>query len=103
MQSRFAATDRTPPGHPDVHGRLTTRCHLQKSALQLLGPGLITDASDDDPSGICHLLPARCSVRVLGRALALTYPLRWAGISAQIGRVTGRGLPETCGAARHAG
>ena len=61
----------------------------------VLGPGLITGASDDDPSGIATYSQAGAQ---FGYALAWTllfsYPLMCAiqMISATIGRVTGRGL-----------
>ncbi len=61
----------------------------------ILGPGLITGASDDDPSGIATYSQAGAQFGYgLGWTLLLTYPLMCAiqQISAQIGRVTGRGL-----------
>ncbi len=63
--------------------------------LQIMGPGLITGASDDDPSGIATYSQAgaQCGYE-LGWTLLPTYPLMCAiqQISAEIGRVTGRGL-----------
>ncbi len=61
----------------------------------ILGPGLITGASDDDPSGIATYSQAGAQFGyTLGWTLLLTYPLMCAiqMVSAQIGRVTGRGL-----------
>src|ERR1700761_5269574 len=61
----------------------------------VLGPGLITGASDDDPSGIATYSQAGAQFGYsLGWTLLLTYPLMCAIqlVSAQIGRVTGRGL-----------
>jgi len=61
----------------------------------MIGPGLITGASDDDPSGIATYSQAGAQFGYsLGWTLLLTYPLMCAiqMISAQIGRVTGRGL-----------
>src|ERR1700729_170831 len=61
----------------------------------ILGPGLITGASDDDPSGIATYYQAGGQFGYsLGWTLLLTYPLMCAIqlISAHIGRVTGRGL-----------
>jgi NRAMP (natural resistance-associated macrophage protein)-like metal ion transporter len=61
----------------------------------ILGPGLITGASDDDPSGIATFSQAGAQYGYsLGWTLLLTYPLMCAiqMISAQIGRVTGMGL-----------
>ena len=63
--------------------------------LQILGPGLITGASDDDPSGIATYSQAGAQFGVnMGWTLMLTFPLMCAiqQISAQIGRVTGHGL-----------
>jgi len=60
-----------------------------------MGPGLITGASDDDPSGIATYSQAGAQFGYdLGWTLLLTYPLMCAiqQISAEIGRVTGRGL-----------
>jgi NRAMP (natural resistance-associated macrophage protein)-like metal ion transporter len=61
----------------------------------IIGPGLITGASDDDPSGIATYSQAGAQFGYsLGWTLLLTYPLMCAIqlISAQIGRVTGKGL-----------
>ena len=60
-----------------------------------MGPGLITGASDDDPSGIATYSQAGAQFGVnMGWTLLLTFPLMCAiqQISAQIGRVTGYGL-----------
>ena len=60
-----------------------------------LGPGLITGAADDDPSGIATYSQAgaQFSTNMLW-TLLFTYPLMVAVqvISARIGRVTGKGL-----------
>jgi NRAMP (natural resistance-associated macrophage protein)-like metal ion transporter len=61
----------------------------------IMGPGLVTGASDDDPSGIATYSQAGAQFGYsLAWTLLLTYPLMCAIqlISAQIGRVTGRGL-----------
>ena len=61
----------------------------------IMGPGLITGASDDDPSGIATYSQAGAQFGYnLGWSLIISYPLMCAIqlISAQIGRVTGRGL-----------
>lgn len=60
-----------------------------------LGPGLITGAADDDPSGIATYSQAGAQAGFgLLWTLLLTYPLMCAVqlVSAQIGRVTGKGL-----------
>jgi Mn2+/Fe2+ NRAMP family transporter len=61
----------------------------------ILGPGLITGASDDDPSGIASYAQAGAAFGfALSWTLLLTYPLMCAiqMISAEIGRVTGKGM-----------
>jgi NRAMP (natural resistance-associated macrophage protein)-like metal ion transporter len=69
--------------------------------FKLLGPGLVTGASDDDPSGITTYSVAGASLgySMLWTALA-TFPLMAAVqlMCARIGLVTGRGL---AGALRH--
>lgn len=63
--------------------------------LSVLGPGLITGASDDDPSGIATYSQAGAQFGyALGWTMILTYPLMTAVqmVSARIGRTTGRGL-----------
>jgi NRAMP (natural resistance-associated macrophage protein)-like metal ion transporter len=66
-----------------------------KTLLQVLGPGLITGASDDDPSGIATYSQAGAQFGFnTGWTLLVSWPLMCAiqEISARIGRVTGRGL-----------
>ncbi len=68
---------------------------LPKNILQVLGPGLITGASDDDPSGIATYSQAGAQYGTnLGWTLLLSLPLMCAiqEICARVGRVTGRGL-----------
>ena len=63
--------------------------------LRILGPGLITGASDDDPSGIATYSQAGAQFGYgLGWVLLFSWPLMCAiqEISARIGRVTGRGV-----------
>ncbi len=60
-----------------------------------LGPGLLTGASDDDPSGIATYSQAGAQFGFgLTWTLLFTYPLMFAIqlISAQLGRVTGHGI-----------
>jgi NRAMP (natural resistance-associated macrophage protein)-like metal ion transporter len=62
---------------------------------QILGPGLITGAADDDPSGIATYAQAGAQFGFsLGWTLLLTYPLMVViqAISARIGRTTGAGI-----------
>src|ERR1700759_4312406 len=65
------------------------------SPLAQLGPGLITGAADDDPSGIATYSQAGAQAG-FGTlwTIVLTFPLMVAIqlVSARIGRVTGRGL-----------
>ena len=63
--------------------------------LRNLGPGLITGASDDDPSGIGTYSQAGAQLGFgIGWTMLLTYPLMAAiqEISARIGRTTGQGI-----------
>ncbi len=63
--------------------------------LSTLGPGLITGASDDDPSGIGTYSQAGAQLGFgVGWTMLLSYPLMAAiqEISARIGRVTGHGI-----------
>jgi len=62
---------------------------------QILGPGLITGASDDDPSGIATYSQAGAQFGyTLAWTMLFSFPLITAiqEISARIGRVTGRGI-----------
>ena len=63
--------------------------------LQVMGPGLITGASDDDPSGIATYSQVGAQFGYgLAWTLPFSYPLMVAiqEISARIGRVTGIGI-----------
>jgi NRAMP (natural resistance-associated macrophage protein)-like metal ion transporter len=63
--------------------------------LKILGPGLITGASDDDPSGIATYSQAGAQFGfAISWTLLFTYPLMAViqEISARIGRTTGRGI-----------
>lgn len=63
--------------------------------LDIMGPGLITGASDDDPSGIATYSQVGAQFGYgLGWSLVLAYPLMVAiqEISARVGRVTGVGI-----------
>lgn len=81
-------------------GRLTPKYQKHETLrlrgfFKTLGPGLITGASDDDPSGIGTYSQAGAQLGFsVGWTMLLTYPLMVAiqEISARIGRVTGRGL-----------
>jgi NRAMP (natural resistance-associated macrophage protein)-like metal ion transporter len=63
--------------------------------LEVLGPGLITGASDDDPSGIATYSQVGAQFGYgLAWVMLFSWPLMCAiqEISARIGRVTGRGI-----------
>src|SRR5664279_825754 len=67
----------------------------QNLVLRLLGPGLVTGAADDDPSGIATYSQAGAQFGYgLLWTVFLTTPFMIAIqlVSAQIGRVTGKGL-----------
>ena len=74
---------------------------LRKAAIfEQLGPGLITGAADDDPSGIATYSQAGAQFGFnMLWTMVLTYPLMTAVqlVSAQIGRVTGCGLAKNIG------
>src|SRR3954464_9953101 len=73
------------PRQPFSFGRL----------IKSLGPGLMTGASDDDPSGIGTYSQAGAQLGYgIGWTMLLTFPLMAAiqEISARVGRVTGHGI-----------
>jgi NRAMP (natural resistance-associated macrophage protein)-like metal ion transporter len=81
MAARNASSDVVEPSKPRV--------------LRVLGPGLVTGAADDDPSGIATYSQAGAQFGFqLGWTLLLTYPLMVViqAICARIGRTTGLGL-----------
>lgn len=68
---------------------------LSSRLARVLGPGLITGASDDDPSGIATYSQAGAQFGFsITWTLLFTYPLMAAiqEISGRIGRITGRGI-----------
>jgi NRAMP (natural resistance-associated macrophage protein)-like metal ion transporter len=85
----------------DVPLRRKAGTKLRKAALfKQLGPGLVTGAADDDPSGIATYSQAGAQFGFnMLWTMALTYPLMTAVqlVSAQIGRVTGCGLAKNIG------
>ncbi|TMJ55948.1 MAG: divalent metal cation transporter [Alphaproteobacteria bacterium] len=78
-----------------VTAKARKRPSRAKNFLKTLGPGLITGASDDDPSGIGTYSQAGAQLGFgIGWTMLLSYPLM-AGIqeiSARVGRVTGHGI-----------
>jgi len=78
----------------DVPPTLPEKTHRLRW-LREFGPGLITGASDDDPSGIATYSQAGAQLGfALSWVMVLTYPLMAAiqEISARIGRTSGAGL-----------
>jgi NRAMP (natural resistance-associated macrophage protein)-like metal ion transporter len=81
------------PVQPGVNGVPGRRRKL--AWRRVIGPGLITGASDDDPSGIATYSQVGAQFGFgLSWTMVLTFPLMSAVqmISARIGRVTGHGL-----------
>jgi NRAMP (natural resistance-associated macrophage protein)-like metal ion transporter len=75
--------------------RQTCKKKTKDSFFKSLGPGLITGASDDDPSGIGTYSQAGAQLGLsIGWTMLLTYPLMVAiqEISGRIGRITGNGI-----------
>jgi Mn2+/Fe2+ NRAMP family transporter len=67
----------------------------QPRRMRVLGPGLITGASDDDPSGIATYSQAGAQFGfAISWTMLFSYPLMVAiqQISARIGRATGKGI-----------
>ncbi|MEN3951445.1 divalent metal cation transporter [Iodidimonas sp. SYSU 1G8] len=81
---------------PDAGGGEPPQTHRPRRSLwRVLGPGLITGASDDDPSGIATYSQAGAQFGYqLAWTMPFSYPLLSAiqEITARIGRVTGQGL-----------
>src|SRR6202158_4319588 len=78
-------------GAKAAHAPLT----LKDKILRVLGPGLITGASDDDPSGIATYSQAGAQFGfAISWTMLFSYPLMAAiqQISARIGRTTGKGI-----------
>src|SRR5580698_5599799 len=69
----------------------------QRGLLQRLGPGLVTGAADDDPSGIATYSQIGAQFGyALGWTMLLSYPLMSViqAIAARIGCVTGYGIAQ---------
>ena len=107
-----AKSTKKPASEKDKHPRAQQMPHIRlpsesleaelakernpaKLLLKLLGPGLVTGASDDDPSGIATYAQGGAALGVSSLWTALfTFPMMWAVqlICAKIGMVTGTGL-----------
>jgi NRAMP (natural resistance-associated macrophage protein)-like metal ion transporter len=86
-------TDLHDPAAPNAPGAV--KQPERPKLLQVLGPGLITGASDDDPSGIATYSQVGAQFGFnMGWVMLFSWPLMCAiqEISARIGRVTGRGI-----------
>ena len=81
--------------HPNFLLPTSAPCRWIRALLKSLGPGIITGAADDDPSGIAtySIAGAQLGTKLLWTAL-LTWPLMAAVqmMCARIGKVTGQGL-----------
>jgi len=81
--------------HPNFLLPTSAPCRWIRALLKSLGPGIITGAADDDPSGIAtySIAGAQLGTKLLWIAL-LTWPLMAAVqmMCARIGKVTGQGL-----------
>src|ERR1700730_13944869 len=79
----------------DLDGQSAVVEPTKPRLLGVLGPGLITGASDDDPSGIATYSQAGAQFGyALTWTMLFTYPLMTAVqiVSARMGRTTGRGI-----------
>lgn len=85
------------PSLPPAKRSISWKGWRGAAVFKQLGPGLITGAADDDPSGIATYSQAGAQFGYnMLWTMALTYPLMSAVqlVSAQIGRVTGCGLAQ---------
>jgi NRAMP (natural resistance-associated macrophage protein)-like metal ion transporter len=90
-----AAEHRPNPPQRDRGGASASKPPIQKTFLQKLGPGLITGASDDDPSGIATYSQTGAQFGYgMTWLMLFSYPLMIViqEICARIGRVTGIGI-----------
>jgi NRAMP (natural resistance-associated macrophage protein)-like metal ion transporter len=93
--AKSTTTNENRADPPEAAARSTVVGSSKPRLWKTLGPGLITGASDDDPSGIATYSQAGAKFGFqLAWTLLLTYPLMAAiqAISARIGRTTGRGV-----------
>ena len=88
-------TEIAPPRPRRQHIRRFAAKVARKTFVECLGPGLITGASDDDPSGVATYSQAGAKFGFgMLWATVFTLPLMAAiqEVSASIGRTTGRGI-----------
>src|SRR3984885_12656752 len=80
---------------PDLETPAVAIIRKQDNLWKSIGPGLVTGAADDDPSGIATYSQAGAQI---GTSILWSMPFTWPLmcaiqlVCAQIGRVTGRGL-----------
>jgi NRAMP (natural resistance-associated macrophage protein)-like metal ion transporter len=87
------ASRNAPPSPPTDMNRPEPKKKF--SFLKILGPGVVTGASDDDPSGIGTYSQAGAQLGFsISWTMVLTFPLMVAiqEISARVGRTTGKGI-----------
>ena len=102
--TRRKAAGHKSHGRPERHKPPVLHEHGMRfrfrEVVRSLGPGLITGASDDDPSGIGTYSQAGAQLGYgIGWTMLLTFPLMAAvqEISARMGRVTGHGIAGNVG------
>ncbi|WP_352126994.1 divalent metal cation transporter [Mesorhizobium sp. dw_380] len=99
VEAKRSSNPKKRSSSPELHRSVVHR--LRRAALiERLGPGLITGAADDDPSGIATYSQAGAQFGMnMLWSMVFTYPLMSAiqMISARIGRVTGHGLATNMG------
>jgi NRAMP (natural resistance-associated macrophage protein)-like metal ion transporter len=82
---------------PRRHPRDRSRFDRIRLGLRKLGPGLVTGAADDDPSGVATYSQVGAQFGYgMGWAILFSYPLLASiqAISAEIGSVTGMGVAQ---------
>src|SRR5882724_1641841 len=97
MEAKPAGAGATPTGREGADPPLSP-----KGFFSRLGPGLITGAADDDPSGIgTHSQIGAEFGYALAWTFVLSFPLMVViqQVAAEIGRVTGAGI--ACNLRRH--
>jgi len=85
------------PATESLEKRLAREKNPIRRLFLLLGPGLVTGASDDDPSGIGTYAQAGAALGLSSLWTALfTFPMMWSiqFICARIGMITGGGLAQ---------
>lgn len=92
-------TDRSPDDTPSVHPKpakaVTLSVRHRTTVLRSLGPGLVTGAADDDPSGIATYSQVGAQFGYgLAWTMLFSFPLMavFQAVCARIGAVTGVGI-----------